>query len=236
MERTWSSIAMRTCALVKPGVSQPWASAMQEAVEQGYTAIGKSPSEIEALIQAHTTTDGERLMFRRGVMQAIRDKLSQAADRSEAANVLNSIFGWGAGSKREALRLLIPDDRAFAQFEASARAELAAVQSRRFQVGGSNSADKFVEAADVVQMGDDITSAFAGDWRGLARRGVQTLRGQGSGTRYEIADAMTSMYGDDASNFLTMLERLQAERLARQAGLHANLRGAAAASAQQTAQ
>lgn len=190
-------------------------TALENALQEGLEVAGKSADDIAATI-GQLASESERAAFRSGAVYGIRQALLKAQDRSEAANVLNSIFGWGQGSKREALRQLFPDDASFARFQASAEAELAAVKSRRFLQSGSNTADKLVDAADVVtSVGADVAGAAGGNpmsKANLVRRAVEAARGQGAGTRYEIADALTSTRGDE---FLLALERMQQERLRR---------------------
>lgn len=188
------------------------ATAVQNALQDGLEVVGKSADDVRAIVR-NFSSEAERDAFRSGAVYGIRQQLMKAQDRSEYANVLNSIFGWGKGSKREALRGLFPDDASFARFQASMEAEIAAVKSRRFLQSGSNTADKLMEAADVAGIADDAVNTAAGNWVWpAARRAREFIHGRGAGTRYDIADAMTSTQGDD---FLLALERMRQERMAR---------------------
>lgn len=207
-------------------------TAVSNALEEGLEVVGKSSDEISSIVGG-LTSEGEREAFRRGAVYGIRQQLMKAQDRSEYANVLNSIFGWGKGSKREALRGLFPDDASFARFQASAEAEIAAVKSRRMLQSGSNTADKLVEAADVAGLGHDVAEAASGNIVNPAVRQLMKLTNPGAGTRYEIADQMTSMYGNQADDFLKALEALRQQRLRQVTTLGPALRTGAAVSGQQ---
>lgn len=191
-------------------------TAQENAVQAGYEAVRKSPEELRSIIATHTTSPAEVEMFRHGVVAGVRKQLSEAADKADAANVVRSIFGWGKGSKREALRMLFPDDAAFARFEASMNAELNKVRSRQQIQGGSNTIDKAFDAENALGMGEDVLRASHGDFTGLGARVAERAR-RGADTRFDLADNLTSMYGDQASDFLKLLEEIQRRRFERAA-------------------
>lgn len=192
-------------------------SAMLEAIETGQTAHRMTPETLTR--ELATMSQSEREAFRGSVVDATLNRIRNAADRAEGANVLKEIFGVGRGSKREWLRILFDDPRKFAEFEAFAKAELNAVRADRYIRGGSQTADKQVDDLLGDNIGQRVVDAgqagpIAAAWNfGRSLVGDRWRAGLTAAQRSELADVMTSTEGGAADEFLLGLERLRRARL-----------------------
>lgn len=119
-----------------------------EAAEMGGEALNMTAKEIREAL-AGMESEAEKTMFRRAAVGAVQARLKQAADTAEYPNLVKSIFGYGRGSKREQLAEIFGDSKKFGQFEEAMRAEMQGTTTRNAIMGGSNTADKLAEAADL---------------------------------------------------------------------------------------
>ena len=202
---------------------------IQKAMESGLDAMNMTPRQITAAMNGMSKAAKDE--FKRSALDAVRLRLLDAADRGRRTDLAKAIFGTGAGTGRARLAALFGGDgKAFARFEQQMRNELTRYESRAFQLGGSQTANKLAETedlnADLMGAGANaaVTAATSGPASAVAG-GMQRLAGPLTnrarsaaleGTRDEIARDLFRPGSDlDAVNaFLQRLEELRRARIA----------------------
>lgn len=194
-----------------------------EAAELGQGVLNMSADEIRATLKGFESA-AERDIFRQSSVSAIRQKLLSAADSSERPNLVRSIFGYGKGGKREQLAALFDNGLEFAKFEGKMLHELNTTRTRNFTQGGSNTADKLAEVADLnaplLDAAEGVTQhgvmREAIEWAGRATFG----RAQSALTEKSRADIAHELFNFDkvgrADQFLKALDELSTKRRAAQ--------------------
>jgi hypothetical protein len=194
-----------------------------EALEEGRNALNMDPRTVERTMREYSPD--QKRMFRMGAVDSIRQRMAQAADNAERANVIKSVFGFGKGEKRERLRALFENQESFDRFEAQMRAELDMKATRDFNQSNSNTATKVAEMADQeAPIADALVDAAGGNFKTAGMRLARpiadnTIGRVRAGFRESTrADVARTLYdeGAAAEDFLRSLEKAQQDRLARQ--------------------
>jgi hypothetical protein len=181
-------------------------------------ALGKmGPSEVEA--------------YRKGVIAALKRQEQNIADGGDRAKRL-----FGTPSMRAKLKLIFPDDASFESFSARMGDEKSMRGSYDFLRGGSNSADKLIEAGDASDMMGVAGDAISGNTVGALKGSVgafqrRVMQGQSKKISEAIADRATLGIRDekpDVSEILAYLKQLRALEAAKSAS---RTKGAASAGA-----
>lgn len=136
-----------------------------DALEMGRQFSKTDGREVQRFVAG--LSPGDRALYVQGAL----DDLSQAIrNRGDGLDVVSTVFG--SDEKREALRALLGDNG----FEVLAKAmgvEKKMLHTKRFTLGGSNTADKLAEQVDLDSAG--IPQALLHFLRGNFAQGTQSL-------------------------------------------------------------
>lgn len=199
---------------------EAWAgpSSHKTAMSMGGDAFNADPEEIAKAFSR--MSQSEKDFYRIGAARALQDKANSAAD---SADLSKRLYG--------NTRLRTQIDTVFGKGAADAFGQAMGQEGRmaatnRFVLGGSNTANKFADAADHGQMvaEDMMHGAMAGGPKGMIlhpamsaiRRSVGSLFDMNPNTATSLADIMTAK-GPTAVPTLTRLLEAQAKRADRNA-------------------
>ena len=200
-----------------------------------------SPQEVRDFLRG--ASQDAAATFRAQAMLSLREKLMADSDRGAAPALVRDLWGSGDGKMAAVMKEVFGgDSRKFGEFSAAMERELQKVRTRNFMFGGSNTANKLAEVADLQGGGFEeaavqlawggpqaaATGAFA-RWAG--RIAGRNQAGWREGTRDEIAQRLFADPAEATDDFLRALDRVRQEREAamRAGGASSVASGAAAA-------
>lgn len=186
-------------------------SALLDASELGQRLfVGKeSPEEMAALFEQ--LGESEREFFVRGAFSDLRERIGRVTSNRDLtkSNPLSN-----SPNNLARLRILFPDDEAFATFQRGLGEEALMAQTQRFITGGSQTFDKataFAEFAGVDLA--DMASLMRGDVGNVGARFAQrAMTGLRNRELRQTADELLPMLtatGDDAATVLDQVIRLR---------------------------
>lgn len=171
-------------------------SALIDALEAGRSALRGDAEAVEGFVAS--MTDGERQMFRAGLVRAAREQVERAPDNSD---VVRRVIG--NEDRRRRLMAAFDDPVDFAQFEQALRNEQARVRNARFVAPstGSQTAPRGVDAQEegAGLLNDLLNFDFA---RALGRVG-RVGRQAASGARRRATDRELIAIATRAQNAAT---------------------------------
>ena len=177
-------------------------SRMLEALEEGQRLFQMEPAEARAII--NEMTDSEREMFVRGGLEKLAEKVESASagfDITKRAPLANRT------RDKARLRLLFPNDEAFGEFQRGLADEARLAQTNRFVTGGSNTAEKLAEMAELA--GVDVAGLMTGGvGRLAARAGASALRRRSQGFTGDLGEAMLPSLTATRSDATRVVEKL----------------------------
>ncbi len=179
-----------------------------EFYEAGLDFPKEGAVDVNAILGGATQPQSK--WYRRGQIEALRQKIMSVPDLSSQPNVLRSF--WGSPESRARLQSSIPQVRnRAADLEARLRLENEAVRSSNFVRGGSQTADKAAEAIDLITP-ETILNATNAPVRTAITSAWNAISGQvGKETRAQVARHLTSFNNPEQSlAFLQRLQELQA--------------------------
>ena len=173
--------------------------------EQGLE-FGNPNADLQDIVAQMNGSPVDRRWYTRGVAAALRNRIDNMPDLGQKPNVLRSV--WNTPNQRtrlEAVTRPSQQERTRAALELENRA----AQNNSFVRGGSQTADKLVEGADVAL---DVAETAATGGNGLAA-GAKALWGKvrgtfGENTRTEIARILTAVDPAEQQAILTRLTEL----------------------------
>lgn len=203
-------------------------SELLEALEHGRKLYRMEPDDASALVRG--MSDGEREMFVRGGLEAMFQKIEDSASHFDLTR-RRPLADRTRDTQR--LRLLFPNDEAFEAFRAGVAEEARMAQTHRFVTGGSNTAEKLMEMAELA--GVNLSSLTSGGMTGIAAQMANSaLRRRSQGFTSDLGEALTPLLtaeGDDAVRLMGRLVRSSDEAAARQGRRSAVVGGASGAAA-----
>lgn len=181
-----------------------------EWLERGKDLWNMDPAEARALVRQ--ATPAEREFFVRGGLESMARKLE---DVTSSFDVTRRRPLRDATLDKERLRLLFPDDgEAFGEFQRRIAEEAQIARTERFVEGGSNTADKLVELAqmagvDVMQL---LSGNVAGALGGIARGALASrARGYSEGLSDRLLPLLTAT-GSGATDVIDDVSRMRAQQ------------------------
>jgi hypothetical protein len=159
-------------------------------------------------------TEGEREAYRLGAIAAMRRSEQNIADSGDRVKRL-----FGTPAMRAKLRAIFPDDDTFAQFETRMGDEATMRGSADFLRGGSNTAEKLVDAGEAGGLSGVMTllgRAVADPVGAITQVGQATARRAVQGQSPIIAEAIArraALGPDDTQALLRYLRQLRAQQL-----------------------
>lgn len=158
-------------------------SAMLDAMQDGRSIFRMHPEEIQRYVAE--LTEGEAEMFRLGAIDVISEIMMKTADNR---NLYDKIFNsqW----KRQQLRALFGDnEEGFEQFAKMMEIENTMARNKNFVTGGSNTANKQVDIAEIAGVPlEAMSTATGGLGSILSMLGKSALNARREGVTRKIAD------------------------------------------------
>lgn len=204
---------------------------LKEAFELGADFLKMRPEQVKHALGK--MTDGERAMFRRRAIDALLGKVDDVDDHLDVSKRIGASV-----TKRGRLKELFADEADFNAFKAALAEEADMFRAQHFITGGSNTADKLTELADLagVDLGDLFQAAT--NPKSAMLRGASNLwqrAGQGYTRRVsdELAPSLTAGVDANPTAVMDVLQRLieNAEAIAAKRRLGAKSTRAAAQTA-----
>ncbi len=155
-------------------------------------------------------TEGEREAYRLGAIAAMRRSEQNLADTGDRVKKL-----FGTPAMRAKLRAIFPDDPTFAQFEARMGDEATMRGSADFLRGGSNTAEKLVDAGEAGGLSGLATllgRAISSPAAAALQLGQATARRAVQGQSVTIAEGIArraALGPDDTAALLRYLQQLR---------------------------
>lgn len=150
---------------------------------------------------------GDKEFFRAGVLRAVSDIIkSNPADRSVVNKLRSTIF-------QEKLKEAFPSRKAFDEFVKEVERESIFAGTRSTALGGSQTAEKLLDASDLARNTLDATrDAASGNVGGLLARGAEWLGrlvGPGEGTRAVLGKGLMESDPVAIQQILSEIARVQ---------------------------
>lgn len=168
--------------------------------------FGNPNADLQDIVAQMNGSPADTRWYTRGVAAALRNRIDNMPDLGQRPNVLRSV--WNTPNQRTKLDAVVPDSRRPAM-QTRLEMENQAAQNNSFVRGGSQTADKLAEGADVAL---DVAETAATGGNGLTA-GVKALWGKvrgtfGENTRTEIARILTTVEPTQQQAILTRLAEL----------------------------
>ena len=168
--------------------------------------FGNPNADLQDIVGMMNGAPADRRWYTRGVASALRNRIDNMNDLGQRPNVLRSFYG--NPNQREKLGAVVPESRRGPMQDRLEMENLAA-QNNSFVRGGSQTADKLAEGADVAL---DVAETAATGGNGIAA-GAKALWSQmrgkfGENTRKEIARMLTAVDPAEQQAILTRLDEL----------------------------
>ena len=181
-----------------------------------------SPQEVDAFLT--TASKEAAATFRAQAMLRLKDKLLNDSDKSKRPALVRDLWGYGDGKMRAVMqRVFGGDTDKFNAFASAMERELKKVETREFVFGGSQTANKLMEAADLDGGGEMSTTimqlAYGGPQaaatgagaRLFGRAAARNQAGYLEATRDRIAQNVFDP-SEASDDFLRLMARLKEER------------------------
>lgn len=153
--------------------------------------FGNPNADLQDIVSQMSGSPADTRWYTRGVAAALRNRIDNMPDLGQRPNVLRSFYN--NPNQRAKLDAVVPESRR-ANMQDRLEMENRAAQNSNFVRGGSQTADKLAEGADVAL---DVaeTAATGGSALGAGvRAAFNAVRGQfGDKTRTEIARILTTV-------------------------------------------
>ena len=177
----------------------------RSAYESGLE-FGNPNADLQDIVAQMNGAPADRRWYTRGVASALRNRIDNMPDLGQRPNVLRSFYN--TQNQRAKLGAVVPESRRGTMQDQLEMENLAA-QNNSFVRGGSQTADKLAEGADVAL---DVAETAATGGNGLAA-GAKALWNQvrgkfGENTRSEIARILTAVDPAEQQAILTRLAEL----------------------------
>lgn len=208
-------------------------TALMDAMEEGRRLFNTNPEDARLLLQDLGESEVEA--WRRGALDAVAE-LIESVNTSHDVTARRPLADSTLNQRR--LLLLFPDDEAFRQFQEAIKQEAEMAITNRFVTGGSNTADKLADLADLA--GVDLSEIL----QSAANRGIvgsiidRAARSEAariaSGNTEALADALAPQLTAGATNradLQTLLQQIRevearmAQRAAAQQGVRRGVTG-----------
>lgn len=196
---------------------------VERAAELAKDISRLSPQEVRDFLRGASADAAAT--FRAQAMLALRDKMLVDSDRGVSPALVRDLWGSGDGKMAAVMREAFGGDAAkLSEFRAAMERELTKVRARNFMFGGSNTANKLAEVADLQGGGEfgevatqlawggtnvAATGAFA---RWMGRQANRAQAGTFRATRDELARNVFTDNIDQAEEFLRLIDQVRRER------------------------
>jgi hypothetical protein len=185
---------------------------MIKALENGRDFTDMNSREVQGAIDDMDDDDGQKMMFRLGAVDAVRQQINSLPDATSRARVVNSV--WGSQDKRDALQAAFPNSETFNAFREQMQREANMDFTARFVQGGSNTVDKGTDAAKaMIEAGHDLAHAVGGNPVPIMTRVMSMLPGAEQ-TQTRIGQRLFQPNGPDLQAYLAKLSEVAKQRAA----------------------
>lgn len=153
--------------------------------------FGNPNADLQDIVSQMNGSPADTRWYTRGVAAALRNRIDNMPDLGQRPNVLRSVYS--SPNQRAKLDAVVPDSRR-AAMRGRLDMENQAAQNSNFVRGGSQTADKLMEGADVaLDVAETATTGGSGV-AAAAKALWNTVRGQfGEKSRTEIARILTTV-------------------------------------------
>jgi hypothetical protein len=147
-------------------------SELLEALESGRGLFKMHPDQAAQVLKNPKLSQGERDLMKRGMFEALADRIENIPTGNDIARRVGD-----RTLDRKRLRLLFDDDASFDRFKELLGQEARMHRTKNFQLGGSNTADKVMELADLAGVGgfERMADMVGSNPMGMLRGGLRAL-------------------------------------------------------------
>jgi hypothetical protein len=174
-------------------------TALWQALDTGRSFPKMDAREVAEAIGEMGDADGQKMMFRLGAIDALRQQINSLPNYPSRAAVVRSVFG--SQDKQDALRAAFPPGSTFDDFRAQMAREAAMDRTAAFLRGGSNTVDKGADASKAVM---DAVGAAQGGALPLVSR-LWAMRNGLEATQTKIGQRLVQPNGPDLQAYLEKL-------------------------------
>jgi hypothetical protein len=183
-------------------------SELLEALESGRGLFKMHPDQAAQVLKNPKLSQGERELMKRGMFEALADRIENIPTGNDIARRVGD-----KTMDQKRLRLLFDDDASFDRFKELLGQEARMHQTKNYITGGSQTADKLAELADLAGVGgfERLADVVGANPMGMVRTGLRALgRKVDQGGNQEVAEHLTPLLTAQGKDIRFGLEGLKA--------------------------
>jgi hypothetical protein len=182
-------------------------SELLEALESGRGLFKMHPDQAAQILKNPKLSQGERELMKRGMFEALADRIENIPTGNDIARRVGD-----KTMDQKRLRLLFDDDASFDRFKELLGQEARMHQTKNYITGGSQTADKLAELADLAGVGgfERLADVVGANPLGMLRSGLRAIgRKVDESTGEATAEHMTPLLKAQGKDIRFGLENLK---------------------------